>query len=76
MCVHRPVGRAVTRSSQEREIGGSKSRARQNEYNVVNGSPPLRHFFVRSCVARKRNDAEMVFANSLHALACGGRAIN
>ena len=30
----------------------------QIEHSTVNGSPPLRHFFNRSCVAR-RNDGEM-----------------
>ena len=28
-----------------------KSRAGQIEHSVANGSPPLRHFFERSCVA-------------------------
>ena len=39
-----PVGRA----------GGPrfKSRAGQIGHSVANGSPPLRHFFERSCVAR------------------------
>ena len=36
------------------EAGGLrfKSRAGQIEHSVANGSPPLRHFFERSCVAR------------------------
>ena len=29
-----------------------KSRANQIGHSVANGSPPLRHFFERSCVAR------------------------
>ena len=29
-----------------------KSLASQTERNVANGSPPLRHFFERSCVAQ------------------------
>ena len=29
-----------------------KSRAGQIRHSVANGSPPLRHFFERSCVAR------------------------
>ena len=29
-----------------------KSRAGQIGHNVANGSPPLRHFFERSCVVR------------------------
>ena len=29
-----------------------KSQAGQIEHSVANGSPPLRHFFERSCVAR------------------------
>ena len=35
-------------------VGGLrfKSRADQIEHSVANGSPPLRHFFERSCVAR------------------------
>ena len=35
-----------------------KSQAGQIGYGVANGSPPQRNFFERSCVARKRNDAE------------------
>ena len=46
-----------------------KSRTGQIGYSVANGSPPLRHFFERSCVARG-NDAEMGPANLLHAAAC------
>ena len=45
-----------------------KSQAGQVERSVANGSPPLRHFFERSCVAL-RNDVEMDPANSLHTLA-------
>ena len=43
-----------------------KSRAGQIGHSVANGSPPLRHFFERSCVAHRRIDAEMGPANSLH----------
>ena len=45
-----------------------KSRTGQIERSVANGSPPLRHFFERSRVARRCNEAEMDHANSLHAL--------
>ena len=45
-----------------------KSRPGQIEHSVANGLPPLRHFFERSCVARKRNDAKMGRGNWLHAL--------
>ena len=34
--------------------------AYQIEHSVANGSPPLRHFIERSCVAGARNDAEML----------------
>ena len=46
-----------------------KSRAGQIEHSVANGSPPLRHFFQKSCVGvlPGHNDAEMGPANSLHA---------
>ena len=37
--------------------------------SVANGSPPLQHFFKRSCVAHRRNEAEEGPANLLHALA-------
>ena len=43
-----------------------KSRADQFGHSVANDSPPLPHFFERSCVARRRNDVEMGTANSLH----------
>ena len=46
-----------------------KSRPGQIGHSVVDGLPPLQHFFKRSCVAHKRNDAEMGPANSLHASA-------
>ena len=45
-----------------------KSRAGEIRYSVANGSPPLRHFIKRSCVARF-NDTELGPANSLHAFA-------
>ena len=34
---------------------------------AANGSPPLRHFFERSCDPNKRNEAQIGPANSLHA---------
>ena len=37
-----------------------KYRAGQTGHSVANGSPPLRQFFERSCVARWRNYAKMV----------------
>ena len=43
-----------------------KSWAGQIGHSVANGSPPLQHFFERSCVARTHNDVEMGPANSLH----------
>ena len=46
-----------------------KSRAAQIGQSVANALPSLRHFFERSCVARRRNDVEMGPANSLHASA-------
>ena len=46
-----------------------KSRAGQIGHSVANSSPPLRHFLEWSCVAHRRNDAEMSPANSLHTLA-------
>ena len=45
-----------------------KSRGGQIGHKIANGSLPLRHFFEKSCVARRCNDAEMVPINSLHAL--------
>ena len=45
----RPVGRAVTRSSLEREV---KSHAICHIRSCCNGSPLLRHFFERNGVAR------------------------
>ena len=47
-----------------------KSRAGQIGHSVANhDSPTLQHFFEGSCVAHRRNDAEMGPANSLHASA-------
>ena len=46
-----------------------KYRAGQIEHGVVNGLPPLQHFFKKSCVARRRNDTELGLANSLHVTA-------
>ena len=59
----RQFGRAIMRSSLERrpEI--------QIGHSVANGSPPMRHFFEKSCVACRHNNAEMGLANSLHASA-------
>ena len=52
-------------------VGGLrfKSRAGHIGRSVANGSPPPRHFFIWSCVTRRRNDAQMGPANSLHASA-------
>ena len=41
--------------------------AGQIGHNVAYGSRLLQHFFERSYVAHRRNNAEMVPANSLHA---------
>ena len=46
-----------------------KSWAGQIVYSVANDSPLLQHFFEWSCVAHRRNDAEMGPANSFHASA-------
>ena len=43
-----------------------KSRAGQFRHSVANGSPLLQHLIESSCVACRRNDAELNFANSLH----------
>ena len=43
-----------------------KSLAGQIEHSIVNGSPPLRHFFETNGVAGG-NDVEMGLANPLHA---------
>ena len=51
VCQNRPVGRVVTLSSLERGGLRFKFRAAQIGHSVTNGSPPLRHFFERSCVA-------------------------
>ena len=32
---------------------------------IADGSPPLQHYFEKSSVAHRRNDAEMVPANSI-----------
>ena len=61
------VDRAVKRSSVEMEAWGSNlGPVKSNAVFVTNDSPPLRHFFERSCVASRRNDAEMGPANSLY----------
>ena len=51
------------------EPGGMRFKSLDGQivHNVAHRSPPLRHFFERSCVAGRCNDAEMGFANSLHA---------
>ena len=41
-----------------------KFRAGKIGHSVANGSSPLQHSFERSCVAHKRNKAEMGPANS------------
>ena len=46
-----------------------KSQVGRIEYGIANGSPPLEHFFKRSCVACWRNDPGMDPANQLHASA-------
>ena len=46
-----------------------KSRAGQIGHSVADGSPPLRHFFERSSVARRLNYPEIDPVNSSHALA-------
>ena len=58
-----PVGRAVTRSSLDREVRGSN--LGPIGQSVANGLPPLR----KQVVLPGRNDAEMGPANSLHASA-------
>ena len=72
-----PVGPAVTRSSLEREVGGSNLGPTKS--NAV--LPPARHrcdISSKETVLPERNDAEMGRAISLHASACyckyrGGR---
>ena len=46
-----------------------KAWAGQIGHSVANSSPPLRHFFQRRCVARKRNDADKGPANLVEASA-------
>ena len=52
---------AVTLPALVSKAGGLcfKSCADKVEQSVANGSRPLRHFFKRSCVARKYNDADI-----------------
>ena len=73
---NKPTSHQFSWSSGNKFVFGAgglrfKSRACQIEHNVANGSPPLRHFFKKSCVGllSGHNDAEMGPANSLHALA-------
>ena len=42
-------------------VGGLRFKfpANQIELSVANGSPPLQHFFRRTCVAFKHNEAEI-----------------
>ena len=60
---YRPGGRALTRTFFF-GAGGLRFKSRTGEigHSAANGSPPLRHFFERSCVAR-HNDAAMGLAN-------------
>ena len=65
------IGQLVEQNAFVFGAGGLrfKSRAGQIEHNAANGSPPLRHFFKKSCVSRKGNDTWMGIANSLDAMA-------
>ena len=51
-----------------------KSRADQIGQSVATGSPSLQYFFERSCVARRRNDAQIGPANLL-TLRCNTESI-
>ena len=53
------------------EAGGLrfKSRVGQIGHSVAHDLPPLQHFFEKSCVAPRCNDAEMGPASSSHASA-------
>ena len=65
---YRPVGRAVTRSSLEREVRGSNLGPDKSDTLL----PTARHrcdIFVKGAVLPGRYDAEMGPANSLHASA-------
>ena len=65
---YRPVGRAVTRSSLEREVGGSNLGPVKSDIVL----PTARHrcdISSKGAVLPGRNDAEMGPANSLHASA-------
>ena len=70
--IYRPVGQTVdlTSLSLEREGLRFKSRASHIGHGVANSSPPLQHFFKRSCVAQaqEHRDAEMGPTKSSHAL--------
>ena len=46
-----PVNRAVTRSTLVREVWRVQILGWSNRTQVANNSPPLRHFFERSCVS-------------------------
>ena len=63
---HRPVGRAITRSSLEREVWGSNL----GPVKLDTVLPTARHrcdIFSKRAVLSGCNDAEMGLANSLHA---------
>ena len=47
---HRPVGRAVTCSSLEREVRGSNTTPVKSSIRVANDSPPLQYFIEKSCM--------------------------
>ena len=70
--INRPVSQTVdlTRLSLEREGQRFKSRASHIGHSVASNSPPLQHFFKRSCVAQaqEHGDAEMGPTKSSHAL--------
>ena len=52
--IYKPVGQTIdlTSLSLEREGLRFKSRASHIGHGVANSSPPLQHFFKRSCVAQ------------------------
>ena len=58
------VGRAVTRSSLEREVYGLHFEPVKSD-SAANGSPPLRHFFDRSCFACKAGAMTLKWARQL-----------
>ena len=66
--VYRPVGRAVTRSSLEREVWDSNLRPIKS-YTVLPTARHCSNISSKGAVLRGRNDAETGLANSLHASA-------